>query len=144
MLFDPLYKVNNSFEAVARELMMKGQTEAVICDLQLVVAVEVGRDAGAHFKHTVQRPFSVADQLIGILKVVFLKQVLVEHDKPRNGVSPVAERRETVMPALSPYSRRMMPTSVAQPVWRSGLAYTSARMRQAIPAPSVNHQADMP
>jgi len=57
---------------------------------------------------------------------------------------PVAERRETVIPAPSPYSRRMMPTSVAQPVWRSGLAYTSARIRQAIPAPSVNHQADMP
>ena len=57
---------------------------------------------------------------------------------------PMEERMDTARPTCGPYSARMMLTNVAQPVRRRGRVYTNANTRQAMPAPSVYHQADMP
>ena len=51
---------------------------------------------------------------------------------------------DAARPALGPYSLVIIPTRVEQPDLRQGSVYTSASTRQAMPPPSVNHQADNP
>ena len=57
---------------------------------------------------------------------------------------PSAFRTEPRLSALPPNSRRMICSSVTQPLRRSGPTKPSASTRQPSPEPSVNHQADSP